>query len=183
MQYYTLTICGLKRKLPLTFVGKRTQLANLTVLGDVELVDRLADALEDKLMPYDFDVLVAPQIKIVPLIHGVAKRLGHARFVVCRKTIKPYMVNPLILKPLAHFPKHVKQLVINSVDAQFLNGKRVVLLDDVVSTGVTMRMLTRLMEKVGAKVQSSVCVLKQGMQFEEIPNLMFLGELPIFKKL
>jgi adenine phosphoribosyltransferase len=182
VQYYTLKLLGLTRKLPLVYVGKRTQLANLTLLGDVELVDKLADILTEKIKSLHFDYLVAPEIKIVPLVHGVAKRLGHKRFVVCRKTVKPYMVNPVILKPLSHFPKHVRPLVMSGEDAKFLKEKRVVLMDDVVSTGVTMRMLTKLMEKIVAHVVLRVAVLKQGEQFEPIDNLITLGELPIFKE-
>lgn len=163
------------------YVGKRTRLANLTILGDVELVDRLADALVEKLRGLEFDYLVGPQIKIVPLIHGVAKRLGHKKFVVCRKTVKPYMVSPIIIKPMRNTPKHIKQMVINGSDAQILKNKKVVLLDDVVSTGVTLLMLKKLMEKIGTAVVANVAVIKQGKQFEPIENLIYLGELPIFK--
>lgn len=181
MRFYTLKLLGLTRKLPLVYVGKRTKLANITVLGDVELVDKLADKFAEKLQEYKFDFLVASGIKVVPLVHGIAKRLGHKKFIVCRKTVKPYMIDPIIHKPMAHFPKHVKQIVISSEDAKIIKGKRVVLVDDVVSTGVTMRMLTKLMENVGAHVVIRVAILKQGEQFEKIDKLIFLGELPIFK--
>ncbi|KKS41166.1 MAG: Phosphoribosyl transferase domain protein [Candidatus Gottesmanbacteria bacterium GW2011_GWB1_43_11] len=180
MEYYTLKLLGLTRKLPLMYVGKRTRLANLTVLGDVELVKKLADVLTAKLRAYDLDCVVGPQIKIVPLVHGIALRLGHKRFVVCRKTIKPYMVNPLILKPDSHVPKHIKQLVINGTDVQFLKNKRVALIDDVVSTGVTMRLLHKLMDKVGARVIVNVTIIRQGEQLTPIKDLIYLGELPIF---
>lgn len=163
------------------YVGKRTRLANLTVLGDVELVDRIADAMTEKLRAIKFDFLVAPQIKIVPFIHGVAKRLGHKRFVLCRKTVKPYMISPTIIKPLVSFPKHVKQMVINGVDADLLKNKKVVLLDDVVSTGVTLLMLGKLMEKVGAEVVTYAVVIKQGEQLRRLKSLIHLGELQIFK--
>lgn len=182
MRFHTIKLLGLTRQLPLIYVGKRTQLANMTIIGDVELVDKLADTFAQKLSSYQFDYLVAPEIKIVPLVHGIARRLHHKRFVVCRKSVKPYMMNPVILKPLSHFPKHVKQLVINGSDADLLKGKKVLLVDDVVSTGVTMRMLTKLMEKIGASVVATAAILKQGTQFEEIDSLIYLGELPIFKE-
>lgn len=181
MDYFDLSICGIERKLPLIFVGRNTRLASFNLLGDVELVDRLADELAQKLRNVEFDFLVGPEVKVVPLIHGVAKRLGQKKFIVCRKSVKPYMVTPVILKPLAHFPKHVRQLVLDGSDAEILKNKKVVVMDDVISTGVTVRMMNRLMEKVGAKVVATVAVFRQGEQFEEIPNLIFLGELPIFK--
>lgn len=180
MDSYELTLCGLTRRLPLIHVGRKTRLANFSFLGDVELVDRLADTMAEKLKEYTFDTLVGPEVKAVPLIHGIAKRLGHKRYVVCRKSIKPYMVEPIVLKPLPHFPKHVQPLVINKTDAEFIHGKRVVIIDDVVSTGVTMRMMKRLMERTGAEVVLSAAVLKQGEQFDKVDNVFYLAEIPIF---
>lgn len=174
-------ICGLRRALPIIHVGRKTRLAQLSILGDVELVDCLADTFAEKLKGMKFDYLVGPEVKVVPLIHGIAKRLGHARYVVCRKKVKPYMVEPMILKPLPHFPKHVKPLVLNGCDAKMLKGKQVVILDDVISTGVTMRMMLKLMEKVGAKVDRVMAVVKQGEQFDKFEDLFYLAELPIFK--
>lgn len=181
MEYYTLKICGLTRKLPLIYVGRRTRIASFSILGDVELVDRLADTIAEKLKPGNFDCLVGPEVKVVPLIHGVAKRLGHKRFVVCRKSAKPYMISPVILKPLSYFPRHVKPLVLNGADADFLKGKKVVILDDVVSTGVTFRMMRKLMEKAGATVTGYFVALKQGEQFDKFENMDYLAELPVFK--
>ncbi|MBI4058516.1 adenine phosphoribosyltransferase [Candidatus Gottesmanbacteria bacterium] len=181
MDFYTLRLCGIERKLPLSFVSRNTRLASFTILGDVELVDRLADTIADKLRTLPFDYLVGPEVKVVPLIHGVAKRLGHKRFILCRKSVKPYMISPIILKPLPHFPKHIKQLVINGSDAELLRGKRVVVIDDVVSTGVTIRMIYKLMEKVGSSVVKTVVVLKQGNFTDSFSDLWYLGELPFFK--
>jgi adenine phosphoribosyltransferase len=181
MEYFTLDICGLKRELPIVYVGKNTRIANFTILGDVELTDRLADKITEKLRKVKFDYLVGPEVKVVPLIHGVTKRLGQKKFILCRKSVKPYMVNPVILKPLPHFPKHIKQLVLNGPDANLLKGKKVVLLDDVVSTGVTMRMLHKLMEKVGATVVQKIAVIRQGEQFDKMENLFCLTELPVLK--
>jgi adenine phosphoribosyltransferase len=178
---YTLRICGLSRQLPLSYISKKTQLANFSVLGDVELVDCLADNLAAKLKSLEFDYLVALEVKIVPLVHGIAKRLGHQKFVVCRKSVKPYMEAPIILKPLAHFPKHVKPLVIDGKDARLIKGKRVVVIDTVISTGVTMRMMKKLLEKVGATPVKLIAVLRQGEQFDHFENLLWLAEIPVFK--
>lgn len=181
METYTIELYGLKRSLPLVHIGRHTRLANFTLLGDIELVDALADAFTDTLKTYSFDYLVAVEVKVVPLVHGIAKRLGHKRFVVCRKRVKPYMVDPIILRPPANFPKHVLPLVINGNDAVFLKGKRVVVMDDVVSTGMTMRLMHMLMERVGATVVACAAVLRQGEQFTQLPNFLSVGELPIVK--
>jgi adenine phosphoribosyltransferase len=181
MEYYPLELCGLKRKLPLVFVGRHTQLASFSLLGDGELVEKIAGELIKKLVKIKFDYLVGPEVKVVPLVAEMARRLKQARFVICRKSVKPYMVSPVILKPLPYFPKHVRQLVLDGTDAELLKSKRVVIVDDVISTGVTMRMMGRLMEKVGAAVSAYTAVLREGKQFDELTNLITLGELPVFK--
>lgn len=181
METYTVTICGLTRELPLVHISRKTKLANFSFLGDVALVDKIADEFASRLKNVPFDYLVATEIKAVPLVHGVAKRLGHTKFVVCRKSVKPYMISPVIRKPLPHFPKHVQPMVINGPDATLLKGKKVVVIDDVVSTGVTMRMMKKILSDIGATMISCFVVIKQGdTLFEPIENLTFLAELPIF---
>lgn len=182
MNYFTLKICGLSRQLPLIFVGKNTRFASFNLLGDALLVTKVAKKLTLTLEKTDFDVLVGPEVKVVPLICELARLFKHERFVICRKSVKPYMVSPVILKPLPHFPKHVRQLVLDGIDANFLKNKKVVVVDDVVSTGVTMRMMGKLMEKVGAKVVAFCAVLKEGEQFDKFENLITLGKLPIDKR-
>lgn len=181
METYTIELYGLKRTLPLVHIGRQTKLANFTLLGDIELVDALADAFTEKLRALAFDYMVAVEVKVVPLVHGIAKRLGHKRFVVCRKRVKPYMVDPIIMRPPPDYPKHVLPLVINGRDTVFLKGKRVIVMDDVVSTGMTMRLMHALMEKVGATVVACAAVLRQGEQFTQLPNFLFVADLPIVK--
>lgn len=180
--YYELKIAGLTRKLPLIQISKNTKIASFNILGDVELVEKITDVLLKKLKKYKFDYFVGPEVKVVPLIHELSKRMGIKHYVVCRKSIKPHMVSPIILKPLSYFPKHVKPLVIDRIDKDLLNGKRVVIIDDVVSTGVTIRMMKHLMEKIGAEVICVVGVIKQGeTQFDEIENFFYLSKLPFIK--
>jgi adenine phosphoribosyltransferase len=181
MKTYTLELCGVKRELPLTAVGRTTQLANFSLLGDVELTRLIAKELSLKFKSLTFDCFVGPEVKVVPLLQELAGQLDYKKYVVCRKSIKPGMLAPIILKPLPHFPKHVKQLVLDGRDATFLKGKKVIIIDDVISTGVTMRMMTHLMTKVGAEVVLMAAVLKQGKQFDKFDNLLTIGELPVFK--
>jgi adenine phosphoribosyltransferase len=162
-------------------ISKNAKLANFSFLGDVELVDAIADVLMKKLKPLNFDYFAGPEAKVVPLVHALAKRSGHKRFIICRKSVKPYMVNPTILRPLPNFPKHVQQLVINGSDAELVRGKRVIIVDDVVSTGITMKMMGKLMEKAGATVVKAVAVLRQGEQFSSSEDLLYLGDLPIVR--
>ncbi len=180
MKTYTATICGYTRKIPLVHNSRRTLLANITFLGDIELVNCLADKLADRFKDIHVDFFVCPHVKVTPLVHGVALRLGHKRFVVLRRSVKPYMDAPVILRPLPDMPKHVQPLVINGRDANLLKNKQVIVIDDVISTGTTMRMVDKLMEKVGATVLLNVAVVKQGVQQEQIDHLVSLCEFPIF---
>ncbi len=182
MDFYEITICGLKRKLPYIQIGKNTKIASFNILGDVELVSALAQKISKDLKALDFDYLVGPEVKVVPLIQEVAKLLGHKKYIICRKSIKPYMRAPIKITPLSHFPKHVKPLVIDGVDAKLIENKKVIIIDDVVSTGVTLRMLNKLMEQVNTEVVGYYVVIKQGKQFDTFKGLQHLAEIPIFKK-
>jgi len=182
MEYHQLELCGLVRRLPISHISAKTRLASFSILGDVELVDKVADDFAARLRDEQIEMIVGAELKAIPLIHGVAKRLGHKRFVVCRKSVRPYMVAPIILKPLPYFPKHVKQLVIDGRDAQVLKNKKVAIIDVVVSTGVTLRMINKLMSQVGAQVVKTLVIIKQGEQFDANLKFSHLAELPIFFK-
>lgn len=181
MKYYSLNLCGIKRQLPLSSISKKTQLANFSILGDVELVEASATAIAKFLKNVSFDYLIALEVKAVPIVHSIALKLKHKRYIVCRKSVKPYMISPIILKPLPYFPRHIKPMVIDGCDAALLKGKRVVIIDTVISTGVTMRMMKHLMDKIGATVVHLVAILKQGQPFDHFDNLYYLQEIPIFK--
>lgn len=183
MDYYILEICGLTRKLPLIKIGKTTKIASFSILGDVELVDALADEMAKKIAELDFniDYIVGPEVKAVPLVHGIAKRLGHKKFIICRKSVKPYMIKPIVVKPLSHFPKHARPLVLDGIDAQLLENKKIFVVDDVISTGVTLRMVSYLMSKVNAEVAGCITALKQGEQFDKFSNLHYIKQIPVFK--
>lgn len=181
MNHHDIEICGIERKLPLIKIGKNTKIASFSILGDVELCNALADKIASELKDKDFDYLVGPEVKVVPLIHGVAVRLKHKRYVICRKSIKSYMRKPVKVNPLTHFPKHVRPLVLDGPDVELIKNKKVFVIDDVVSTGVTMRMMKYLMDRVNAKVTGHYTVIKQGEQFDKIDDLKFIAQLPIFK--
>lgn len=181
MKTYTFTICGLKREIPLVHNSKHTLLANVTFLGDIELVNCLADQIASLCKNLDVDYFVCPHVKVTPLVHGVALRLGHNRFVVLRKSVKPYMESPIILRPTPDMPKHVQPLVINGKDATLLKNKKIIIIDDVVSTGITMKMVSKLMNTVGATVVKNIAVIKQGIQLTQTENLVSLYELPVFQ--
>ena len=181
MKYHTLEICGLTRKLPLIYVGRKTRIASFSILGDVELVNKLAKKMARDLKKHKFDYLVGPEVKVVPLIYKIAEILKHERYVVCRKSKKSYMSSPIMVKPLSHFPKHAKPLVLDGFDAKLLKNKKVAIIDDVISSGITMRMIAYLMKKVGAEVVVYSVAIKQGETYDQFDNLTYIATLPVFK--
>ena len=176
MNYYPLKICGLTRKLPIVALGPKLSIASFNLLGDGELVEKLAAALAKKLKKTDFDYLVGPEVKVVPLLQALSKKMGRPRYVVLRKHIMGYMMKPIS-------DKTKPNLVLNGSDAALLKGKKVIIVDDVVSTGRTIKVVSELMRLVNAEVVGAVTVFKQGVEQEkfEIP-LFFLGTLPLFRK-
>lgn len=177
MEYFNLEICGLKRQLPIVYLGPKMRIASLSLLGDVELVEKASIELLKLLKKVDYDYLVGPEVKVVPILHEMSRLIGKKHYIVCRKSIKGYMINPLILHPNSPFKK-LRSLIIDGEDQKLVAGKKVVVVDDVVTTGTTIAAVTELMQKAGAQVVAACSILKQGET--EIKNLLHIGNLPIF---
>jgi len=174
MNYYTLKICGFVRKLPIVKIGPKYSIASFSLLGDIDLVEVIARELVERIKYLDFDFLVDPEIKVLPLVYQMSNLLGHKNYVVSRKKILGYMTSPIKSDGR-------KPLVLNGPDAQLLGNKKVVLIDDVVSTGKTIKEMENLMNKVKAKVVATACVLKQGeLQVKINKPLFYLQTLPLF---
>ena len=175
MDYYEIEYKGISRKLPIIAISPKIKVASVNLLGDTELVEAVSEILQGKIQDINFDTLVGPEVKVVPLLHDLSKRLGKKRYVICRKQIHGYMVKPVFtrLKP---------SLVLDGQDARYLKDKKVIVVDDVVSSGRTMRMVEDLMNMVGAQVVAHLAVFKQGdIQDTIFKDLVVMDDLPIFK--
>lgn len=174
MKYYDLQIAGLKRKLPIVALGPKVKVASFNLLGDREMVEVLAGELVKKLKDIKFDYLVGPEVKVVPLLHELSKRLKKDKYIVCRKEIHAYMQSPIktFQKP---------GLVLNGSDAELIKRKKVVIVDDVVSSGRTLYIVEELMKITEAEVVAKVAVFKQGKRLhEKQKDLIYLKTLPVF---
>lgn len=174
MEYFTLKIGRLERKLPIIPLGKNVKIASFNLLGDRVLVEEIAKALFVKLKKIKFDYLVGPEVKVVPLLQELSRLLGKKLYVVCRKKVHGYMVSPIVLK-------EDFGLVMNGPDADIIKNKKTVILDDVVSSGVTMETVTKLISRAGGEVVAKVAVLKQEGKIKALEDVIFLEELPIFR--
>jgi len=181
MEYYELNFFGLSRKLPITYLSATKRVANFSIIGDIEFTEKAGEELEKVLRQRQLipDCFVGPGISAASFVHHLAKRFGHKRYVILRKSIRGYMVTPEIQSPWRSAPKHTKKLVLNGFDREFLKGKTVVLVDTVVSTGVTMEMLHELVSKIGSKPIAKCAIFLQGDDYKA--DLMYLAKLPIIE--
>lgn len=174
MDYYDLEVASLKRRLPLVAISPKMSIASFNLLGDGELVEAISARLESEIKQYPFDFLVGPEVKVLPLLHSLSLRLNRPRYIVLRKSIMGYMVRPVT-------NRFRPTLVLNGPDADFVKGKKVVIVDDVVTTGETIASVARLMKTAGAKVAAIFTVLKQGEEKVELETPFFyLTKLPLF---
>lgn len=174
MDYYSLTIGKITRKLPLVTIGKSLKVASFNLLGDRELVEEIAPLMLDKLKDLKFDYLVGPEVKVVPLLHELAGKLGQSRYIVCRKNIHGYMVAPVR-------SGNKDGLVLNGQDADLIKGKKVVVVDDVVTSGNTLEIMDDLVKKAGGEVICHLAIIKQGdAPLKTSGKVIFLGKLPVF---
>ncbi len=175
---YAIEIAGVKRHLPLFEVRPGLRIAILNILGDTELVQACARELGKKLQELDFDMLVTAEAKSIPLVYALALEMSKP-YVVLRKTYKPYMGAALMVETLSITTGYPQILVLDEKDHDLLRGKKVVLLDDVISTGSTLQGMRLLMDKVGAQVVGEAAILTEGDRAQWM-HVYSLGHLPLF---
>ena len=175
---YPVEIAGLHRELSLFQVAPGVRIAVLNILGDTELVQACAKVLADKLADVDYDVLVTAEAKSIPLIHSLSVETNKP-YVVLRKTYKPYMGDALSAETLSITTGKPQQLYLDEKDRSLLHGKRVVLVDDVISTGSTLQGMRLLMEKASAEVVLEAGIFTEGER-AQWRHILALGHLPLF---
>ena len=177
-EYYTVTVASVARHLPLFEVAPGLKIAIFNMLGDTEVVEAAADALAPKLP--EADALFTPEVKAIPLAHALSVRMG-IPYVVVRKIVKPYMVGAISTEVISITTGKPQTLYLDGKDIHLLRGKRVILVDDVVSTGSTLKGLRQLMAQAGATVVAEAAVFTEGDK-EQWNHIIALGHLPLFKE-
>ena len=176
---YTLSVAGLKRELPLFKVNDNLQIAAFILFGDVELTECCAKALLEKAP--ECDIMITAEAKSIPLIYEMARQSGNNRYVIARKRPKVYMKN-LISVSVNSITTHGEQMLyIGEDDVELLKGKRVLIIDDVISTGESLKAIEALVEKAGGKVAAKMAVLAEGYSIDR-PDIIALEKLPLFDK-
>lgn len=180
METWTLKIGNLERELPVIALGNGISIASFVMFGDTELVECAAELLlRHPAFPRDrIDALVCPEAKAIPLVHALAVRLK-LDYVVLRKTLKPYMRDAIAEPVKSITTSEVQTLVLDGPERKRLAGKKVCVVDDVVSTGGSLLAIERLLEKAGCQVVGKAAALLEEGGYPG-SDLAYLARLPVF---
>ena len=176
-RFYTLNIAGLTRELPVLNVTDKLAIAGFVMLGDLELTDACARELAKKVPP-ETDYVLTAETKGIPLAEELARALGMKRYIVARKSVKAYMENALWVDDVSITTKGTQKLCLDGTDIERIKGKNVLLLDDVISTGESLKALEALVEKAGGQIVGRMAVLAEGDAAKRT-DIQFLAPLPM----
>lgn len=176
-EFYPVNIAGIERKLRLMEVAPGVRIAVLNILGDTELVQAAARALA-KQLPAGVDYLVTAEAKSIPLAYALSVET-QLPYVVLRKSHKPYMGDALSAETLSITTNKPQLLYLDEKDCDAIKGRKVVLIDDVISTGSTLQGMRLIMQKAGADVVAEAAILTEGDR-AKWANVIALGHLPVF---
>lgn len=175
-EFYDITVAGLKRQLPVAPVSDELSIAALIIFGDVELTVAAAGAL-NKIAP-EHDILITAEAKSIPLIHEMARQNGESTYLVARKGMKVYMRDAFSVEVVSITTKAKQMLYLDRSDMELMKGKRVVIVDDVISTGESLRAVEKLVRASGGKIVGKLAILAEGdAKFRN--DIQFLGHIPL----
>jgi adenine phosphoribosyltransferase len=175
---YDILIAGIPRSLRLFEIKPGLKIAILNILGDTELVEACAKALKEKLSRLEFDIIVTAEAKSIPLAYALSVECKKP-YVILRKSYKPYMGAALIAETLSITTGEPQTLIMDEKDQSEVQGKRALIVDDVISTGSTLQGMRMLMEKAGAKIVAEAAILTEGER-ARWEHIISLGHLPLF---
>ena len=178
MDTYKINIAGVERDLIKYPVSDELDIAAFIMFGDVEVTEKAAAALLARCPEHD--VVVSAEAKGIPLCYEMARQ-GCREYVIARKSVKVYMRNCVEVAVNSITTAEVQRLYLGDTDAAFLKGKRVLIVDDVISTGESLAALEQLLNKIGVNVVGKACVLAEG-DAKDRDDIIFLEPLPVFPK-
>lgn len=174
---YKLQVAGITRELPIIKISDKLCIASFVILGDTELVCKAAPELVKRLP--EVDILITAEAKGIPLVFEISKLLGMDKYIVARKSIKPYMDSPIIDEVVSITTQKKQLLCLDEKDALEIKGKRVGIIDDVISTGESIQAVERLVEKAGGIITARAAILAEGDAAKR-DDIIFLQKLPLF---
>jgi len=177
-EVYSIEIAGIKRELPLFEIKPGLRIAILNILGDTELVQACARELSKKLKDVDYNILVTAEAKSIPLAYALSVETKKP-YIILRKLYKPYMGDVIQAETLSITTGQPQVLILDEKDREAITGKKVVILDDVISTGSTLQGMRMILDKAGASVAGEAAILTEGDRAQWM-HILSLGHLPMF---
>ena len=177
--YYEMNVAGLTRQLPLCPLSDKLMIGAFVIFGDMELTTACAKALVERCPEHD--VLITAESKGIPLVCEMSRMLGNERYVLARKAPKLYMRDVLTVEVNSITTDHRQTLCLDGKDAEYMKGKRVVIVDDVISTGESLRALEELVHRAGGEIVGRMAILAEGDATER-DDLIYLEKLPLFNR-
>lgn len=174
---YEMDIAGLKRELPLCKVSDDLYIGAFVMFGDVELTVHCASELL-KLAP-EYDYIIAPEAKAIPLLYEMARQSAADRYFLARKSAKAYMSGAFEVEVKSITTAAVQKLVLDKADAELIRGKRMLIVDDVISTGESLQAMEELVAKAGGIIAGKMAVLAEG-DAQHRDDIITLAPLPLF---
>ena len=174
---YPMTVAGVTRQLPLCSLNDHMMIAAFVIFGDVELTCACARELLKKAP--EFDYMVAPEAKAIPLVHEMARQSGRNEYFLVRKSPKLYMDGVFAVEDQSITTKAEQKLYMDGADAKKMKGKRILILDDVISTGGSLSAVEKLVDMAGGEVVGRMAILAEGDAAKR-KDILFLEALPLF---
>ena len=175
--YYHMTVAGLERDLPICRVSDSLYIAGFVIFGDQELTVACARELLARAPEYDY--LITAEAKGIPLAHEMARQSGAEKYFLARKAPKLYMTGVFESSVKSITTAKEQTLYLDVADAELMKGKRILIVDDVISTGESLLALEKLVEKAGGNIVGRMSVLAEG-DAQNRPDLIYLEKLPLF---
>lgn len=174
---YEITVAGVKRQLPLCKVSDELYIAAFVIFGDVELT--VASAAELLKIAPPHDIMITAESKGIPLLFEMARQSGENKYLIARKTPKLYMKNVVSTEVTSITTAKKQELFIDSSDVDLMKGKRVLIIDDVISTGESLRAVEKLVKQAGGHVAGKMAILAEG-DAKYRDDIKYLEYLPLF---
>ena len=176
--YYKMTIAGLERELPLCELNDDLYIAAFVIFGDPELTVAAAGALLEKAPEYDY--LISAEAKGIPLVHEMARQHGDKKYFLARKAPKLYMTGIFGVEVDSITTAGTQKLYLDTLDADLMKGKRVLIVDDVISTGNSLAAIERLVQGAGGTIVGNMAILAEGDAIGR-KDITYLEKLPLFE--
>lgn len=175
--YHRMTIAGLERDLPICPVTETLYIAGFVIFGDPELTVACAAELLKRAPEYDY--IITAEAKGIPLAHEMARQAGDSKYILARKAPKLYMRDILDVSVRSITTAKEQHLYLDGADAEMMKGKRILIVDDVISTGESLSALETLVERTGGIICGRMAILAEG-DAQEREDLIYLEKLPLF---